>query len=39
MLPETKQKHNTIQRKWQHRVEKTERNKAKIQHNPEELAS
>jgi hypothetical protein len=29
---ETKQKHNTIQRNWQHRVDKTERNKTKAQH-------
>ena len=36
---ETKQKHNTIQRNWQHRVHKMERNKAKTQHNPEKMAT
>jgi hypothetical protein len=38
-LEEAKQKHSTIQRKWQHRVEKTERNKTKTQHNPEKLVT
>jgi hypothetical protein len=35
----TKQKHNTIQRNWQHRVDKTEGNKAKTQHNPEKMTT
>jgi hypothetical protein len=35
----TKQKHNTIQRNWQHRVHKTKKNKTKTQHNPEKLAT
>jgi hypothetical protein len=39
LFRETKQKHSTIQRNWQHRVDKTERNKAKTQHNPEKLAT
>jgi hypothetical protein len=34
-----KGKHNTIQRNWQHRIDNTERNKAKTQHNPEKLAT
>jgi hypothetical protein len=35
----TKQKHNTIQRNWQHRVHKTKKNKTKTQHNPGKLAT
>jgi hypothetical protein len=35
----TKQKHNTIQRNWQHRIHKTKKNKTKTQHNPEKLAT
>jgi hypothetical protein len=30
-------KHYTFQRNWHHRIDKTERNKAKTQHNPERL--
>jgi hypothetical protein len=36
---QTKQKHNTIQRNWQHRVHKTKTNKTNTQHNPEKLAT
>jgi hypothetical protein len=35
---DSKQKYNTIQRNWHHREDKTERNKAKTQHNPEKMA-
>jgi hypothetical protein len=34
-----KQKYNTIQRNWHHRVDKTERSKPKTQHNPEKMAT
>jgi hypothetical protein len=34
-----KQKYNTIQRNWHHRVDKTERGKKKTQHNPEKMAT
>ena len=36
---ERKQKHNTTQRNWQHRVHKMKRNKTKTQHNLEKLAT
>jgi hypothetical protein len=36
---QTQQKHNTIQRNWQHRVHKKNKNIAKAQHNPEKLAT
>ena len=36
---QTRLKHNTIQRNWQHRVHKTKTNKTKTQHNPEKLAT